>query len=143
MWAIYAIFAAIFWGIDYALTEKLLLKIRFPTLLSVELLFGFLVMLCVAIYSGTFKTDMTGLFSSNKALILLIGIIVAFNIANVFIVLSIGHKNATVSGLIEISYPLFIALFSWLFFHESNLGVGSIAGGIFILAGVLMICLYN
>src|SRR5271163_1756264 len=32
MWALYAIIAAILWGVDYALTEKVLQSVRFPML---------------------------------------------------------------------------------------------------------------
>ena len=143
MWALYAIIASILWGIDYALTEKALQNIQFSMLLSIELFFGFLTMLGIAIFSGSYKTDLTGLFSSNKTLLLVVVIVVAFNIANMFIVLSIGDKNATLSGLIEISYPLFIALFSWLFFRENNLSFGTILGGTFVLIGVSLIYFFN
>jgi len=143
MWALYAIIAAILWGVDYALTEKALQSIKFPMLLSIELFFGFLTMLGIAIFTGSYKTDLSGLFSSNKTMLLVVAIVVAFNIANMFIVLSIGDKNATLSGLIEISYPLFIALFSWLFFKENNLSTGAILGGILVLGGVSLIYFSN
>lgn len=143
MWALFAIIASILWGVDYALTEKVLLKVRFPMLLSIELFFGFLVMLGIAIFSGSYKVDLANIFSSSKTLVLVVTIIVAFNIANMFIVLAIGDKNATLSGLIEISYPLFIALFSWLFFRENNLSAGAILGGIFVLTGVSLIYFFN
>jgi drug/metabolite transporter (DMT)-like permease len=143
MWALYAIVAAILWGVDYALTEKALQSIRFPVLLCIELFFGFLTMLGIAIFSGSYKTDLTGLLSSTRTMSLVVAIVVAFNIANMFIVLSIGDKNATVSGFIEISYPLFIALFSWLFFRENNLSAGAVLGGIFVLAGVSLIYFSN
>jgi drug/metabolite transporter (DMT)-like permease len=143
MWALYAIIAAILWGVDYALTEKVLQSVRFPMLLSIELCFGFLTMLGFTIFSGSYKLEWAGLLSSHRTLALVAVIVVAFNIANMFIVLSIGDKNATLSGLIEISYPLFIALFSWLFFRENNLSVGAISGGIFVLAGVSLIYFSN
>jgi drug/metabolite transporter (DMT)-like permease len=143
MWALYAIIASILWGVDYALTEKVLQNVRFSTLLSIELFIGFLTMLGIAVFSGSFKADFTELFSSNGTLMLVVAIVVAFNIANMFIVLSIGDKNATLSGLIEISYPLFIALFSWMLFRENNLNAGAIFGGVLVLVGVSLIYLFN
>ena len=143
MWALYAIIAAILWGVDYALTEKVLQSVRFPMLLSIELFFGFLTMFAFTIFSGSYKIEWAGLLSSNKTMTLVAAIVLAFNIANMFIVLSIGDKNATLSGLIEISYPLFIALFSWLFFRENNLSAGTVSGGIFILVGVSLIYFSN
>src|ERR1039457_781648 len=80
MWALYAIIAAVLWGVDYALTEKALQSIRFPMLLSIELFFGFLTMLGIAIFSGSYKSDLAGLFSSNKTMLLVVAIVIAFNI---------------------------------------------------------------
>ncbi len=56
---------------------------------------------------------------------------------------SITKQNAEVSSLIEISYPLFIALFGLLFFQENNANGGTIVGGILIFAGVVAIYLFN
>lgn len=143
MWALYAIIAAILWGVDYALTERALQSIRFSMLLSIELFFGFLTMLGIAIFSGSYKADLAGLFSSNKTMVLVVAIVIAFNLANTFIVLSIGDKSATLSGLIEISYPLFIALFSWLFFRENSLSIGTVLGGLCVLGGISIIYFFN
>ena len=143
MWALYAISAAILWGVDYALTEKALQNVPFPVLICIELFFGVLTMLGIIFFTGSYKLDFAAVFSSSKTLLLVIVIIIAFNVANIFIVLSIKENNATVSGLIEISYPFFIALFSWLFFRENNLSVGAISGGIFILAGVSLVYFSN
>lgn len=40
-------------------------------------------------------------------------------IAELLIGFSIVAKNATLSGLIEISYPIFIALFSYILFRHT------------------------
>ena len=60
-------------------------------------------------------------------------------LAELFIALSIVSKNATIAGMIEISYPLFIALFAYLIFRESELNWGIAAGGALIMAGVLTV----
>lgn len=143
MWAIYAVIAAVLWGVDYALTEKALERVSFPLLLSIELFFGFLIMLGVALFSGSYKADLRELVTSHETLMLVLAIVVAFNVANTFIVLAIGDKNATLSGLIEISYPLFIAFFSWLFFKENHMTAGAVVGGSFVLIGVSMIYFFN
>lgn len=143
MWALYAIIAAVLWGVDYALTEKALDKISFPMLLTIELFFGFLTMLGLMLFSGSQKADFQELVVSHETLLLVLAIVVAFNVANALIILSIGDNNATLSGLIEISYPLFIALFSWLFFRENHITAGTAVGGIFVLIGVSMIYFFN
>jgi len=144
MWIIYSLVAAVFWGLDYALTGKVLEKIQFSTLLTIELFFGFLAMLGLVLASGSYTTDVpTLLFSSKRTIAYIVLIIICFNIANVFIVLSIGKGNATLSGLIEISYPLFIALFSWLLFGQVAVNFGTSIGGGLIFLGILTIYLFN
>ena len=143
MWALYSMIASILWGLDYTLTEKVLGKIRFSTLLSIELFFGFLVMLALTLASGAYINDVAVLLHSRKTLIYTFLIVLVFNIANMFIVLSIGNRNATLAGLIEISYPLFIVAFSWFFFKENNMNVGTVVGGAMIFTGVLLIYLFN
>jgi drug/metabolite transporter (DMT)-like permease len=144
MWIIYSIVAAIFWGLDYTLTGKVLEKIQFSTLLTIELFFGFLAMLGLMLASGSYTNDLPILLISSKKTVAYIALIViCFNIANVLIVLSISKGNATLSGLIEISYPLFIAGFSWLLFGEVTVNLGTSLGGGLILLGVLAIYLFN
>ena len=62
--------------------------------------------------------------------------VVALLVAEVFISLSIVNKNATLAGLIEITYPLFIVLFAWLLFKEGQLTLGTALGSLCILCGV-------
>jgi drug/metabolite transporter (DMT)-like permease len=143
MWIIFSIVASVFWGLDYTLTEKVLEKIRFPTLLTIELFFGFIAMLGITLASKSYKMDLPVLFASKQTITYIVLIVLVFNIANTFIVLAIGSSNATVAGLIEISYPLFVAFFSWLFFREVNLNVGTALGGAFILFGVSLIYFLN
>lgn len=144
MWIIYSLAAAMFWGLDYALTGKVLEKIQFSTLITIELFFGFIAMLGLMLASGAYTADLPALlFSSKKTILYIVLIIICFNIGNILIVLSITKGNATLSGLIEISYPLFIAMFSWLLFNEVTVNLGTSIGGGLILIGVLSIYLFN
>lgn len=136
MWIIYSIVAAIFWGLDYSFTERVLEKIKFSTLLTIELFFGFVAMLLITLISKSYKTDLPTLLGSKPTIALVVLITAFFIIANTLIVVAIGSSNATIAGLVEISYPLFIALFSWLFFGVASLNLGTALGGAMILGGV-------
>jgi drug/metabolite transporter (DMT)-like permease len=125
------------------LTERVLENIQFTTLLTIELFFSFLVMFGLALTLKSLTTDLPVIFSSRQTAIFVILIVVAFNVANTCIVLSIESRNATLAGLIEISYPLFIGIFSWIFFRENNLNFGSAAGGVLVFVGVTLIYLFN
>jgi drug/metabolite transporter (DMT)-like permease len=52
-------------------------------------------------------------------------------------------SNATLAALIEISYPLFIALFSWVFLRESQMNLGTALGAAMILSGIGCIYYFN
>jgi drug/metabolite transporter (DMT)-like permease len=50
-------------------------------------------------------------------------------------------KNPTLASLIEISYPFFVVLFTWVFFRQCQLNLSTMIGGLLILAGVFVIIL--
>jgi drug/metabolite transporter (DMT)-like permease len=66
----------------------------------------------------------------------------ALLIAELFIGFSITAKNATLAGLIEISYPIFIALFSFILFR-SVVNLPTMLGGMIIFVGVFVIYYFN
>ncbi len=61
------------------------------------------------------------------------------NIFSLLIASSIKHSNAVVAGLVEISYPLFIIIFSFLILKETNIDFKTIIGGLLIIIGVVII----
>jgi len=66
----------------------------------------------------------------------------ALLIAEIFIGFSITAKSATLAGLVEISYPIFIALFSYLLF-KSRVSVSTLIGGGIIFCGIFVIYYFN
>lgn len=138
MWVVYAIFAAILWGINYTLAEKILRSISTFTLLALEMLLGAVVFAALS-YFTTMKRDIMVLQTEPKILWLTLAEIAVVLLASYFIATSIQAKNATVAGIIELIYPLFTILFTWLFFGENHIDTSVIIGGILIFMGVLMI----
>jgi drug/metabolite transporter (DMT)-like permease len=63
-------------------------------------------------------------------------------IAELCIGFSIISKNATLAGLIEISYPIFIALFSYLLF-KNKITIPTVIGGIIVFFGIFIIYYFN
>jgi drug/metabolite transporter (DMT)-like permease len=53
--------------------------------------------------------------------------------------LAINEKNATMASLLEISYPLFIILFTLIFLHQIHLNAAGLAGAVLILAGCVLV----
>jgi hypothetical protein len=59
--------------------------------------------------------------------------------AYLFNALAINQKNATMAALLEISYPLFIILFTALFFREIHLDLVGMIGAMLILLGCVLV----
>jgi drug/metabolite transporter (DMT)-like permease len=57
--------------------------------------------------------------------------------------LAIGGKNATLASLIEITYPVFVALFAFVLFREVHLTASVLVGAGLVFAGVFLIIWHN
>ncbi len=143
MWFILAIGASIFWGVTYVINEQVYHKISPVTSLSVSSFFVFVTTLFLAYFSGVISKDINSILSSKKLLILVVAETIGLILAELFIAFSITNKNATLSGLIEISYPIFIAIFSYLLFRENQINTATITGGILIFLGIFIIFTFN
>lgn len=141
MWLVFAIIAALLWGLNYSLTERILQSISPITLLALEMLTGAFIFSVIS-YFTTFRRDLALLMTDRHLLYITLLEIVTVIAANFFIVSSIQFKNATLAGIIELIYPLFIILFTWLLFGENHVDGTVIVGGILIFIGVLFISIH-
>ena len=139
MWIILALGASITWGLTYVLNEQVYKKISVVTSLGITTFVTSIVMLVLAYGQGFLGKDIQAISRSNRLLWLVIGETVALIVAELFIGFSITNKNATLAGLIEISYPIFIAIFTYLIFRENQINWGTFVGGLLIFAGVAVV----
>ena len=143
MWVLLALGASLFWGMTYVLNEHVYRHISVLSSIAITLVASGVAVGTVALLSGVLGKDITTITSSPKVAWLVLGGILTLTIAELLIGFSIVGKNATIAGLIEISYPLFIVLFSFLVFKEFNFNLGTGAAAILIFLGVGMIYLFN
>jgi len=59
--------------------------------------------------------------------------------AYLFNALAINQKNATLASLLEISYPLFIILFTAIFFRQIHLDLIGMTGAALIFIGCVLV----
>ncbi|MFZ0710486.1 MAG: EamA family transporter [Terrimicrobiaceae bacterium] len=137
MWIVYALAAAIIWGISYAASGRVIERGMTP------LVFFFLYTLFGALSAATalaLSGKAGALFSELRALgadwVWLVVAVVSSAAGALLIYIAIGEKNATLASLIEISYPFFVAIFSWLFFRDAQFSWPTLLGGLLILGGV-------
>ena|SRR5579859_2350885 len=138
---VFALVAAIIWGIDYALADRVLKSISVYTLVTIEMFIGTIVFSVIG-YNEIIN-DVTILKTDHQVLKYFIIDTIGFNIGFYLICKSIQSSNAAVAGLIEISYPIFIIIASWLFFRENHLTLPIIIGGIFIFIGLAIIGIFS
>lgn len=143
MWFIYAIFSAIIWGANYLFYEKVLSRISISTLYFIDLTVGAIVFLLFALFSNSFQKDLYTIQNSKSLLVLVLATVITSILANLFIALAIQSKNATLSTLIEISYPIFIIIIAYLLFRENNLTPSVLVGGTLIFSGIAVIYIFN
>lgn len=140
MWIVYAVLASVFWGLNYVLAERLFkAKVSPLTLVGTEMLFGSAFLLAVAFLKD--QGDRLGheVCTMVDNLWLSVACVLTMIVGNFLIATSIQEKNATLAGLIEISYPVFIVLFSLLLFGTNHMTPSVWVGGSLIFAGVSII----
>jgi len=144
MWLIYALGAAILWGVNYSVSGRLLERGISPfTLFLLDLLFGLLTIGGIVIATGKTRAIPAEIRSLGPNWPMLLLVMTCATAAGLLSFVAIGAKNATLASFIEISYPFFVALFAWLFFRETQLNLPTILGGCLILAGVAAVYLGN
>jgi len=139
-WYIAALAAAVTWGIYYPLVDMALKKI---SLFSVILLSMIPVFLAMPFFLKTISNDIEtvkALPSSEQWIIASIGLIGLFG--EVMVYLAITGKNATLASLIEMTYPVFVVLFAYVFYRQMHVTASVLVGGLMILAGAGVI-IYN
>lgn len=144
MWLIYALGAAILWGINYSVSGRVMERGISPfTLFLLDLVFGFLTIGGFVLLSGKSRLVAAEMRTLGPNWPLLLVVMTCVTAAGLLSFMAIGARNATLASLIEISYPFFVAFFAWLFFREVQFNLPTILGGFMIMGGVAAVYLGN
>ena len=144
IWFVYALGAAIIWGINYAVAGRLLERGMSPqTLFLIDMIFGAVGMAALLSITGKWSATAAELQLTRSELLWLLVAVLTAMTAALLIFMSIQAKNATVASLIEVTYPFFTAFFAWLLFRQNTLNTATILGGLLILIGVVIIARGN
>jgi drug/metabolite transporter (DMT)-like permease len=140
MWLLYAIFASMLWGLNYSLNERVFEKEISPaTLLVFQALTGMLIAGLVGFHD--ISADLKTVRADRATLLLAVAALFSYGLGNLLISLSIQAKNATLAGLVELSYPIFTVLFSYLLFKKWHLSPMGMVGGVLIMVGLVLVAL--
>jgi drug/metabolite transporter (DMT)-like permease len=137
---IFAIGAAVTWGLVYTIDQKVLLGVSPIALLFVDSLLAAIIMLPFVFSNlGSIKTL---LVSSKTNLGLILLSISLATLANFLIFSGIKNSNASYASIIEIAYPFFVVLFSFIFFRAVP-NIYFFIGGALIFLGSLLIIYHH
>jgi drug/metabolite transporter (DMT)-like permease len=137
MWIVYALAAAIIWGISYAASGRVIERGMTPLVFFfLYTFFGAAAAAVALAVTGKTATLVAEFRSLENDWVWLLVAIVSSAAGGLLIYIAIGEKNATLASLIEISYPFFVAVFAWLFFRDVQFSWQTLMGGLLILGGV-------
>ena len=139
-WYIAALGAAIVWGVHYPLIDFAMKRVSVYSVLLLTVIPVFLLM-------PVFMRDIANDIDSFKLLpsheqLMVVAVGITSTLGAVLLYISINNKNATLASLIEITYPLFVVMFSYLLFKQLHINISVIIGGVMIIAGAGLI-IYN
>ncbi|MFZ2620209.1 MAG: EamA family transporter [Alphaproteobacteria bacterium] len=142
MWFWYALLSAIFWGLAYATLGKLDKHIT-PA--------GFwlcVYLLSISLYAGLWflgtdwKVDLNAILKRHNFLIITL-FTVFIVVGNLAILKAMQNHNPVAVSLIEISYPLFTALFTFILFRENMLTWPLAAGATLVFSGLTVMTVWK
>jgi len=142
MWIVYAAFASLCWGVSYAACGPLLKKGLNPLIFLLGYSLCGLIGSLIALLTSTKQSGEMSFADLSRADALWLIFSVAVSALGAYLTYAaMGAKNPSLVSLIEISYPLFVILFTWVFFREMQLNPVTCVGGLLVLAGVGVIIL--
>ena len=135
-----AVLASILWGLTYCLDERVLSSMSVFKLYFLHCMCGALVAGAILIVRGASPASLFTIDTA-KASLPLVGLtLLTATAAALSILGSIQLLGASKSAVLEISYPLFVALFSVLLW-KGQLQLPVVVGGMFIFVGSAIIVL--
>ncbi len=134
---VYALIAAILWGLVYNLDQKILTKTSPLGILFLSSLVTAVITLPFVLYH--WESMKPALLSSNKQfLYLFVGTQIIVILAEFFIFSSIKLVGAPIASIFEIAYPLFVGIFALLLF-KGSLNAYFWVGAVFMFIGAAII----
>lgn len=140
-WYASAIGAAVIWGVHYPLIDFALRRV---SLVTVLLLTALPIVLLAPFFHRALLADVAALQrmgTGDRATVLSLAL--TSLLGSVLLFVSIVGKNATLASVIEISYPVFVALFAFLLFRQVHVNASVLAGAALVFAGVMIIVWNN
>ncbi len=137
---VYAIGAAITWGIVYTIDQRILRGASPFALLFVDSLITIVILLPIFFLSRGSLQSLSG--ASTKTWVFIIASLILAALANFLIFSSIKTLGASHASIFEIAYPFFVVVFSYFAFNAVP-NLYFILGSILMFSGAAIIVFFN
>ncbi|MEI8270874.1 MAG: DMT family transporter [bacterium] len=135
-WLAMAILTSVLWGLCYASTEQIVKHINVKTYLAISS-FICCIGFCIFAYFEPSQKDFNEKFL--KALPWIAISIVSSFLGSFCSTYAIKHGGASLSAVIEISYPVWVVLFTSIFSWQNNFSTNLFLGGSLIFLGTVLV----
>jgi drug/metabolite transporter (DMT)-like permease len=137
LWIILALSASVLWGLGYAVSEKVLNTGLHPSILMLTTAaITFPLFIFLAFYLDQVKPGIALINANPKLLAMMLVNAFCIVIGSYFILVAINMKNATLVNVIELTYPLFTALFAYFLLKEAQFNQWTFIGAAFVMTGI-------
>jgi drug/metabolite transporter (DMT)-like permease len=132
--------ASVCWGLAYALIGKMMHSgLNATFVLSVTGVAALTTYMIFLLKSGGLGNSLNIIDQNKWLLVCLIGAAICLISGQFLVYKAITLKDAPHVAILEISYPLFTCLFTWLLFRNLELSWNMVVGGAFIFIGSAMV----
>lgn len=142
-WWVYSIAAALVWGLHFNMVAKIMkaLPQDLNTPITLFMITAAPIFLLLPFnYHKVFGNLVTLWQAGNEIRLSVVVLIFTTMIAaNLLYIAMQQSPNPTIAALIDITYPLFIALIAWLLYRENHIDWPVLVGGALILSGSMLI----
>lgn len=142
-WWIFSIIAAAIWGLHFNLVVKVshVLPKDIYTPLTLFVITSGAMLLVLPVFHQKLITNLVTLWQSGHNIRLyVVALVFTALIASSLLFTAMQlSPNATVAALLDITYPVFIAVVAWLLYKENHLDWSVLVGGALIFSGAMLI----
>lgn len=141
MWYLYAILAAITWGLVYTIDQKILEKVAILPFMFFHAVLTIFIIGGILIYK---KQEIISYISGDITdTLLLVFSILATILASYFIYLAIEKLGSSRAAIFEIIYPFFVVIFSLFLYKNTHINFYFILGSILLFLWSYIIIYYS
>ncbi len=113
---IFAISASVVWGLVYSIDQEILEKINPINLLFINSIISIILLLPLIFFTDNGHNVLDVINFNKKNVLIVLGNSVLLALANVLIYYGIKNAGASSASIIEITYPIFVIIFSFIIF---------------------------